>query len=114
LGSLLPDIEHFFYFFFYGKTHNYTQEIKRLVKDRQWRLLSRFLATGHKHNTFLAFHNFYFMLILVGLSLLSSLYQWRFGVILFGAMLIHYLFDVLDDIFQLGTINPNWKRWGRH
>lgn len=112
-GSLLPDADHFFYFLTYGRRESYTQEIKYLLKTRQWRNLTVFMENGHKYNTNLSYHNYYFMAILLGVALLSSFYEWRVGVILFGAMLIHYLFDVGDDIIQLGAINPNWKRWGR-
>ncbi len=53
------------------------------------------------------------VLILLGLSLLSSRIDWEVGVILFGAMILHYLFDIFDDFVQLGAVNTNWKRWGR-
>ena len=51
-------------------------------------------------------------MILFGLATGSLLVDWNASVILFGAMLLHYLFDIGDDIVTLGQINPNWKRWG--
>ena len=53
------------------------------------------------------------MTILFGLATGSMFVDWNAGVILFGAMLLHYLFDIADDIVTLGQINPNWKRWGK-
>lgn len=113
VGSLAPDLDHLVYFWGYGKGDDYTLQIKDLLKSRQWRALTVFIEEGHKKNTNLSSHNLYFMLILLGLGLLSSLYSWEVGVIVFGAMLIHYMFDIGDDILRLGAVNSNWRRWGR-
>lgn len=113
VGSLLPDADHLNYFMTYGRRESYTQEIWQLLKTRQWRKLVIFIANGHKYNTNLSYHNIYFAGVLLAGALVSSLFDWEVGVILFGAMVFHYLFDIADDIVQLGSINPNWKRWGR-
>jgi hypothetical protein len=112
-GSLLPDIEHFTYFLTYGKRHQYTKNIIKLLKSRSWRSLTLFVEKAHKYNTDLSYHNIYFTIVLLTFALLSSLVEWRAGVILFGAMVIHYLFDIVDDLIILGYVNKNWKRWGR-
>lgn len=111
IGSLVPDLDHFYFFLFYGKEDMYTKQIKSFLKNRQWRILTKFLETGHKYQTDLATHNFYFILFLLLLSFGSFFYDWKVGVVLFGAMLTHYLFDVFDDIVTLGYINVNWKRF---
>lgn len=111
-ASLLPDIDHLFYFLGYGRKDSYTSQIKSLLKTHQWRTLTVFIESGHKQNTNLASHNYYVMILFLATSILSSLYSWRVGVILFGAMFIHYVFDIVDDLIQLGTVNANWKRWG--
>jgi len=111
VGSLLPDLDHFFYFFIYGRKELYTKQIKNLLKNHEWRILTKFLETGHKYQTDLATHNFYFVTFLFLLSLASFFYDWKIGVVLFGAMLTHYLFDIFDDIMILGYINVNWKRF---
>ncbi len=112
-ASLLPDIDHFLFFFGYGRSESYTQQIKLYFRNRQWRLLLRFVETGHKQNTNLRYHNFYTMGLLMLVTLTSFLFEWQMGVILFGAMFLHYAFDVWDDILTLGYVNSNWKRWGR-
>lgn len=111
-GSLLPDLDHFLYFFFYGKKDIYSEQVKSFLKGREWRILATYLSTGHKYQTDLATHNFYFVTFLFVLSLTSFFYDWKTGVVLFGAMLTHYLFDVFDDIATLGYVNANWKRLG--
>lgn len=113
VGSLLPDIDHLLYFTTYGRRDTYTLDIRHFLRKKQWRAVVAYIANGHKSNTNLSYHNYYFMAGLLGFALVSSLYDWETGVILFGAMLLHYIFDIIDDILMLGSINPNWRRWGR-
>lgn len=113
IGSLLPDLDHLNYFFGYGKRDSYTKQVIEYIRDRQWRNLFSFLATGHKKNTNLAYHNVYMVTFLLVVSMVASLVDWQVGVVLFGAMVGHYCFDMADDIVQLGGFNSNWKRWGR-
>ncbi len=113
IGSILPDIDHFNYFLGYGKDDGYTKQVVAFFRSHQWRNLAWFIATGHKYNTNLSYHNIYVVGILLFCSLLSSRIDWEVGVVLFGAMIFHYLFDIADDVVQLGTLNPNWKRWGK-
>ena len=112
LGSLLPDVDHLNYFFRYGKNDTYTQQVFSHIKNRQWRMLFYVLATGHKFNTSLSYHNIYTVGVFLVLSVIASVIDWGSGVVLFGAMILHYLFDMVDDVIQLGSMNPNWKRWG--
>lgn len=112
-GSLLPDADHLLYFFTYGKKDPYTRAVVTFLKNKEWRVLATFIEHGHKYNTNLSFHNYYTAAILVGVGALSYVYDWRAGVILFGAMVTHYTFDIVEDILILGRLNPNWKRWGR-
>ncbi len=112
-GSLLPDGDHLVYFVTWGKKESYAKQAIEYFRAHQWRNLVQFLEDGHKNLTNLASHNYYFMAILLATALLSSLFEWRVGVILFGAMLIHYLFDLIDDLVVLGSVNSSWRRWGR-
>ncbi len=112
-GSILPDVDHFLYFFTYGKRDAYTRSVASLLKNRQWRLLTTFLARGHKYNTNLTFHNYYTIAGCVLIGIGASIVDWQAGVVLFGAMVLHFLFDVAEDMLLLGKVNPNWARWGR-
>lgn len=112
-GSLLPDAEHIYYFLGYGRQDAYATSVLELLRGHHWRRLFLFVATEHKHNTSLAYHNIYTVIIFIVVGLLASFFDWQVGVILCGAMVSHYLFDMLDDMFLLGALNPNWKRWGR-
>lgn len=113
LGSVLPDIDHIHYFLSYGRQDSYTREIFGFIQRHQWRMLFQFIATGHKNNTSLTFHNIYIVALFMIGTALAYFVDWQIGVILFGAMVSHYVFDMADDVVQLGGFNPNWKRWGR-
>jgi membrane-bound metal-dependent hydrolase YbcI (DUF457 family) len=113
VGSLLPDIDHLFYFFTYGRKDPYTKTIVTFFKNREWRVLTTFIEKGHKYNTKLYSHNFYVTAILFLLCGMSYWYDWRAAAVLFGAMVSHYLFDIAEDLILLKKVNPNWKRWGR-
>ena len=65
VGSILPDGEHLYYFVGYGRTDTYAKEIFLLIKNHHWRQLFHYIATGHKHNTSLAYHNIYTVGILL-------------------------------------------------
>jgi hypothetical protein len=112
-GSLIPDIEHFIYWFSYGKSDEYVLQIKNLIRRHQWRVLATFIEKGHKHNTSLSYHNIYFVLGLLTVCTLASIFDLKLGVVVLGAMISHYLFDIVDDYITLGYLNDNWKRWGR-
>lgn len=112
-GSLLPDADHLFYFYMYGRNDWYSIQVKKFFRSREWRNLTSFMSNAHKQNTNLATHNIFFMALLLLLAVASSFFEWQTGIILFGAMLTHYLFDIADDLVLLGSLNPNWKRLGR-
>lgn len=113
VGSVLPDIEHIYYFLGYGSRDAYAKQVLSLIRGHHFRQVFQFVATGHKYNTSLAYHNVYTVCGLVLFSFVCSLIDWQVGVVFFGAMVSHYLFDICDDIVRLGGLNPNWKRWGR-
>lgn len=112
-GSLLPDVDHLIYFFFYGRADVYSQQVKAILRQGGLAKVSYFLAHQHKKNTNLWSHNIFVISFLFVFAYVSSLYDWRLGLILFGAMILHYLFDITEDLVLLRALNPNWKRWGR-
>lgn len=113
VGSLLPDAEHFLYFFTYGKKDPYTKLILSFLKNHEWRIFTVMVENGHKFNTNLTFHNVYIVVLLMAAVSVCFLFDWHSWTVFIGAMITHYLFDIIDDIVTLGRVNPNWKRWGR-
>lgn len=112
-GSLVPDIDHFLYFFTYGRKDPYTRTVVTYFKDHKWRVLTTFLERGHKHNTHLTFHNIYTIAVCSGVVWIASFLDWRAGAVFFGAVVSHFCFDIAEDMLLLGRMNPNWMRWGR-
>lgn len=113
IGSELPDMDHFVYFYTYGKKDQYSKLVKQLFANRQWRLLWYTLDKGHKYNTNLATHNYFTIGLLLVFSGAAYFFEWRATVVFLGAMILHYFFDIVDDFLILGAVNPNWKRLGR-
>jgi hypothetical protein len=112
LGSLLPDVDHVVYFFTYGRRDLYTRTIVDFIKTRQWRVLVSFIEKGHKYNTNLSFHNVYVAVALFAVCIASYLYDWKTSLVLVGAMVTHFAFDISEDLVVLGYVNSNWKRIG--
>lgn len=112
-GSLLPDADHLVYFLIYGRRDAYSKRIRQLFRSREWRMLTVTLETNHKNNVHLATHNLAVIGFLVLLVIVSYFFEWQTALVLVGAMVTHYLFDVVDDLLVLGSLNPNWKRLGR-
>jgi len=111
-GSFLPDSEHLIYFLISGRKDEYSKQVKEFFKAREWRVLTSFIEQGHKYNTNLSYHNVYFVVILLVLTIVCFLVDWEAWMVILGAMVIHYLFDIADDYHTLGYLNENWKRWG--
>src|SRR3972149_7795300 len=47
IGSLLPDVDHLFYFIGHGRHDDYTVQVRQFLKSRQWRALTVFMEIGH-------------------------------------------------------------------
>lgn len=112
-GSVFPDFEHLLFFFTYGKSDAFTAWVKSYIQKKDWRVLIRFLEKGHKYNTKLRYHNMYSIVGLTAVAVISFFAGWDSLFVFTGAMVIHYLFDILDDLAMLGKLNRNWYRWGR-
>lgn len=113
IGSILPDADHLHYYFTYGRKDAYTKQIFAHFRKGEWRLMFRFIANNHKHNTSLSYHNVYVAILFILGAIVASMVNWRMGVVLLGAIVSHFVFDMADDVVQLGKFNANWFRWGR-
>ncbi|MEK7165624.1 MAG: hypothetical protein AAB874_02350 [Patescibacteria group bacterium] len=113
IGSEIIDVDHLLYIFVYGRHEWYAIEVKKFLRAGQLRDVWAFLSTNHKHNTALATHNVYFIGFFLVLSLVSFQYDWKASLVIFGAIVLHLLFDIADDLWVLGYLNDNWKRFRR-
>lgn len=113
IGSLAIDLDHAFYMFFYGRHEPYAQEARKILKAGQIGTFFRFMRDNHKHNTSLASHNIYFIAFFTIVSILAAQFDLKSAVAFFGAIVLHLIFDICDDIWVLGYLNENWKRLRR-
>lgn len=113
-GSLVMDVDHLVYALLYGRKDSYAKQVKNFLRHGKIRTLFSFWSKNHKKNTSLWSHNIYVAGALLGVSLFSFLKDMETGVVLFGSMFLHLLFDIFDDLLILGEMNSNWKRfWGK-
>ncbi len=108
-GSLVIDADHLAYAFTYGRHDIYSVEVRRILKQGQIGTLFKFWRDNHKHNTGLATHNMYILGFCLILGLISLFFDWKVRTVLFGAIVLHLLFDIIDDLWVLGRVNDNWK-----
>lgn len=113
VGSVVIDADHLLFYLLYGRNDPMAIEARKLLKAGQIRNLFVYVKDAHKHNTSLLTHNIYFIGAFFLMSFASWWIDWKIGVILFGSIVIHLLFDILDDLWVLGYVNDNWKRWKR-
>lgn len=113
-GSLFPDIDHLLYFFIYGKKKEYAMIVKLIFHQNGFREMYKYIKHNHKKQTYLISHNL-LTVIFLGLITWSSFVDRNIYIFTFvGAMITHFLADMVDDLIYLGGLNPNWYlRFGR-
>ena len=109
LGSFIPDLDHFLFFYIYGKHTPYAKKVKSIYKEQGFKKVAEFCRDNHKHNTQLLSHNILFVMssIVVGMWFLNE----RDSISMFTFMMawcFHYLFDIFEDYLFFGRLNPNW------
>lgn len=113
VGSAWIDVDHLLYSFTYGRHDAYAKEVRQMLYKGQIRSWFVFTSNNHKYLTGLMTHNIFFIGFFLVLSLACAFFDWNTGVILFGATVLHLMFDAAEDIIVLGYLNENWKRMPR-
>ncbi len=109
LASLLPDMDHLFYIFWYGRRSEYAKEIKKFLKATEVRNALRFMKFNHKMNTGLYSHNLVAVFV-------AFLLFWYLGEkhdsaslsVFFISWALHYVYDIFEDIIFFKKPNSNW------
>lgn len=108
-ASLLPDMEHAYYLFISKqKNSQYSSVMKKLFYERRFIELCQYAEKQHKKQVFLRFHHLGVVILFTILTIWSFQKEHQFLSLLYGSVLSHYLFDIIDDIFYLRKLNPNW------
>jgi hypothetical protein len=109
LGSLAPDVDHFVYFYTYGKRTSYAQTALTFLRKFDFKGFINFAKYNHKYNHGLLSHN-------IGSFFLSALFFFifaldtdRFTATTFVmSVMFHFLYDIVEDLIFFGRLNPNW------
>ena len=110
VGSLFPDLEHFVFHFVTHRNSQYSREIKQFLRKRQVVNLAIFLEKNHKTESFLPLHHLFVVLMAIVATVIAFFNGKEGTVVFLGAVAIHYLFDMVDDVIFLRRLNPNWTR----
>lgn len=107
VGSFFPDLEHFVFYYTYGRKTEYARTVKRLIREGDLKGYYNFCLNNHK-KVQLYGHSLVSTVIVAGLIWLTS----RSGVNYWGVFLVgalgHYGFDMFEDLMLLGKLNRNW------
>lgn len=113
IGSLIIDLDHFLYFYVYGRHEPYSIEVRRFLRSGQIGTVFKYWRDNHKENTGLATHNVYFIGFFILWCFVASYFDWKASIAFFGAIGLHLIFDLGDDLWVKGYLNDNWKHLRR-
>jgi len=109
LANILPDIDHLFYFLWYGAKSDYTRTVKKYIADREIKALVAYLKRNHKYNTGIYSHNLMTLLFVLLLFWLAGLTRDSPSLsVVFLSWSLHYMYDIVEDFLFFKEINPNW------
>src|SRR3989339_340669 len=109
LGAILPDADHLFFIYTYGRKTDYSKNLRFFLRNKELREFQRFAIENHKFNTGIYSHNLVTVLIAVTFFSYFALVQENYGAAIFTlGMISHYSYDIFEDWLLLGRINPNW------
>jgi len=109
LGSFIPDIDHIFFLFMYGKNSKYAKHSKFILSHDGFKAWVNFCKLNHKKNTQLFSHNIIFAISAVLISLWFLVERDSISMFVFMfAWFMHYIFDIFEDYIFFGKLNSNW------
>jgi hypothetical protein len=108
LSSILPDIDHLFYIFIYGRKHDYSKKIHLHLRERHLSQAIDFCRVNHKSNHAIKSHNLITPLLAFITFYFSATSGHPLWAVFFLAICSHFVFDILEDLLVLGRLNPNW------
>lgn len=107
LFTYLPDVDSPLTLYFHKKWFPFVSEIIDELKKFRLEKVALLMTKHHKQVNRSFFHNVIGLLVVVGIFILSIKSHHELGLIVFGSILTHFIFDILDDLKQLGHIR-NW------
>lgn len=109
IGGILPDFDHLLFIFLYGRRTEYAKIIKAFLRKHKIRNTVKFIKSNHKYNTAIYSHNM--LSVLMAFMLFYYLYNVKDNASMsafFLSWVIHYVFDIFEDVLFFKKPNPNW------
>lgn len=110
-ASLLPDLEHLAYFFWFGKNSSYSKTIKTHLKKAEFLSAIKHCANNHKTITELPLHNALIPILFFFASTMFHRKLYYFMTIVNINLALHYFYDLAEDLILLKKINSNWFKF---
>ena len=108
IGAFLPDIDHIFYLFFYGRKSKYASEARSILLKQGVIKYIEYCKVNHKNNTEIKSHNVLVVLGLMGVSLYFGFVNDPIWLAFFISNTLHFVFDMAEDLLFFGKLNGNW------
>ena len=108
IGSMIPDIDHLFYLFIYGRSDKYASQVRSLLYQKKYNAAVEYCRTHHKENFFILSHNLLTPLLIIPLFYFFVV-NLRPALSVFAlAIISHFVFDIFEDLLVNRHLNPNW------
>ena len=108
VGSFLPDIDHLFFMYWYGRSTEYSIKARKYLDKGEFGGFINYCKKNHKNNTYIISHNLLTPLAFFIFGVFAYVNGSAVGSLFWWSMSMHFVFDVLEDILFFGKLNGNW------
>lgn len=111
IGSYLIDLDHIAHHYVYCREHYTAIQFRRTKKEKGLVKAIHESGLSHKDRDRLLFHNMYFFCVMALVFFVSAVLQLLILTAATGAIVMHMLFDIIDDLAVLGHLDHwVWKK----
>lgn len=108
LASYLPDIDHLFFIFIYGRNTEYSSGVRRELSKSGVSAAIEYCRINHKKNNFILSHNLITPLLSFSFFVYCTYTHKPYSAVFWLSFTAHFIFDLIEDYLALGRLNPNW------
>lgn len=108
VGAFLPDIDHLFFLFWYGRKTEYAKEMNKYFWKGDLVGFIEYGKKNHKNNTSILSHNVLIPVVTLILVIFSLSNGDNDIAYLFMSITFHFVYDMIEDYLMLGKLNGNW------
>ena len=98
-GSWLPDIDHFIFFYIYGRNNEYSKIVRAFLRQFRLKEFASFAQNNHKELTGLYSHNLASTFIAALIFFVLALDVHGYKSVTFAlAITMHFIYDIVEDL----------------